>query len=157
MDSRPAKLRLQKLVKRLRRMAGQIETFGNRMPLVPQEGKMYRTFNGSVVFVLAIDIDGEGKCVVLRGGHGMSPTKGESVGDTYMVTPSGWYSFGDLDEGHIIAPELVMSLMEEIKIDLDAMQPIMEQDVFNEEVVISADEQALIDELLDSLDDEDHS
>lgn len=146
--------RISKLARHLRNLATRLEKTGHSEAVAPEEGKLFRTFNGSVVYVLEIDPEnGEGRCVVLRGGHNASPARGEVPGENYVVDSQGWYTFGLSDKKYLNI-ELVMSLMESIPANLDLPEGTAAKlDEVAEDVEISEGDLLAIENMLDELDD----
>ena len=64
---------------------------GTGPAVTPQPGRLYRTGNASLVFVLAVDTGGDAKAVVLEGGHGQPGMHGSVSGSAYNVAATGVY------------------------------------------------------------------
>jgi hypothetical protein len=82
----------------------------------PVPGKLFWTFNGSVVYLTKIDSDGDGIAVVLKGGHGVDRAKGEEPGESYYVDEDGY--FKSTEPGRVT----LMSLRQMIPFDLPEME-----------------------------------
>lgn len=60
----------------------------------PKPHHFYTTLNGSSVYVLGIDKDGDALAVVLRGGHGIRDKRGGHPGEVFMLNDEGAYLHG---------------------------------------------------------------
>jgi hypothetical protein len=101
-------------VRNLRRALKTLEPFQDEQPIPPRKGKLYETFNGSVVYLLGIDDDDDGLVVVLKGGHRCSGSLGEKPGEQYYVDEEGYFR---TDTPGV---ETVMSLRRILPVDLDS-------------------------------------
>jgi hypothetical protein len=59
--------------------------------VAPEAGAFFWTGNRSLVLVLAIDSDGDGRVLVVEGGHGDSCARGDHPGSCYLVNASGHF------------------------------------------------------------------
>ena len=97
-------------LKRLKRIVVTLEQFKDTEAAVPEDGCLYQTFNGSLVYVFK-DLYGEIFGVVLKGGHGINHSRGAKAGETYSLDEDG---YSERYEGE----ELVMSLANKLDIVL---------------------------------------
>jgi len=104
--------KMQDAVRNLRRALKILEPFQDKEAVPPKKGRHFRTFNGSVVYVVRMDSDGEGSVVVLKGGH-KSSARGEKPGEEYMIDAEGYY------RSDTPGAEMAMSLLEMLPIDLN--------------------------------------
>ncbi|MFM7148405.1 MAG: hypothetical protein ACKO23_01045, partial [Gemmataceae bacterium] len=83
--------RIQQIVRDLEHALESLRRYADKEAVAPEQGGFFRTFNGSFVYVTEMDDDGDGRCVVLRGGHGVSSARGEKPGESYLVCDDGYY------------------------------------------------------------------
>jgi hypothetical protein len=81
-------------------------------PVAPMRGCFYKTLNGSYVYCFKLDSDGDGRMVVLKGGHDVSTKSGEEPGETYYVDEEGYYKSEE------VGAWTLMSLAEKLSIIL---------------------------------------
>jgi hypothetical protein len=100
-------------VRNLRRALEALEPYEYKEAVPPKKHRHFKTFNGSVVYIVKTDSDGDAYAVVLRGGHKCSSARGEKPGEQYVVDDEGYYKTSSP------GAEMSMSLLEEIDLDLD--------------------------------------
>jgi hypothetical protein len=101
----------------------ELEPFLNCTPVAPEMDSFYLTFNGSIVYILDTDTDGDACAVVLRGGHRLTVMAGEKKGERYALDSEGYYKI----DGPNIGAEIGMSLLRKLPIDIsDYGRPTLE-------------------------------
>ena len=106
--------RIKKAVEKLEKTLEMLRPFTDVELCTPAGGHFYKTLNGSIVHVFGVDEDGDAHCVVLRGGHGISESRGEEAGERFMLNADGCYAGSDT------GPEMGLSIAEELALQLPA-------------------------------------
>lgn len=108
--------RIREAIDNLREALETLEPYQDANCAAPEEGCLFKTLNGSLVYVVNIDNDGDGHCVVLQGGHGRAGLAGEQAGESYWVDAHGFF--------RCIEPGVasVMSLARKLSVRLDEDQ-----------------------------------
>ena len=106
---------LDKAINTLAATLQTMEQYRDHKPIKPMSRRFYRTFNGSIIYVLETEEDGEWddekQAVVLTGG-----TEDIQLGSTYGLSDEGYHSI--MEPG----PHLVMGIAE--KLDLNLPLPL---------------------------------
>lgn len=87
--------------------------------VAPEAGTFFWTGNRSLVLVLAIDSDGDGRALVVEGGHGDSCARGDYPGSCYLVNASGHFR-----SDSPISSLFGMDLQEKAELEFAAPNPL---------------------------------
>lgn len=103
---------IQKAIATLSDAVDSLKKYQDASPVFPEEEKLYRTFNDSIVYVISVDDSDEGSVIVLRGGHGIANKPGEKPGETYAVDPDGFYQEATASAATLMSLRQVIELSE---------------------------------------------
>ncbi len=110
---------IKQTVRHLEKVLATLKKYEDMETVEPEVNCLYRTLNGSVVYVYRpdndfddLDDEDEFNCVVLKGGHKnkMSYSDGAEPPETYTVDSRGVF------KNDYPCPEMVMSLKEKIEV-----------------------------------------
>ncbi|HOC44104.1 MAG TPA: hypothetical protein PKJ99_13900 [Thermoanaerobaculales bacterium] len=119
--------KIREAVETLEGWLNQLAPHGDFEPVPPEGGRLFKTLNNSIVYVLRLKddpaLDGVDpdvltgldfmRAVVLVGGHKISASSGEHAGETYHLDREGYYYCSSP------CPELVLSLKEVLPVNIE--------------------------------------
>lgn len=103
---------IKDMVEKVQNTLNLLKQFEDKTVVLPKANTFFETLNGSIVFCYLVDSDDEGKCIVLKGGHGNTSASGEKPGETYWTDDKGFYKSSNP------ADTFVMALSKELDITL---------------------------------------